>query len=203
MVVVFGLSSTSVWKHAWLVLQFEAKEWPPDPRGASSVSKCTIKSNYSYSVSVLSVVGLPLTQHPFTNSFLPYVFKNMVTSNTSIRSHSKLHNGGQECSDKMSGRFYRNNFCASTCYLWGNFLVQAYFICHTKFEVCEKYQMNSVLGRDWSMVVCCYLYICFYVRFIFFVSNNTFFSYPSLTQWLSESTTRSPYNNYHHTLCGW
>ena len=116
------------------------------------------------------------------HSFLPYVFKNMVTSNTSIRSHSKLHNGGQECSDKMSGRFYGNNFCASTCYLWGNFLVQAYFICHTEFEVCEKYQMNSVLGRDWSMVVCCYLYICFYVRFIFFVSNNTFFSYPSLTQ---------------------
>ena len=31
----------------------------------------------------------------------------------------------------------------------------------------------------------------------------TFFSYPSLTQWLNEGTTHSPCYNYHHTLCGW
>ena len=97
---------------------FEAKEWPSDPRGALSASVPSRNITATAYLSILSVVGLLLTQHPFTNSFLPYVFKNLVTSNTSTRSHSKLHNGCRGCSDKCLKNFTGINFHISTCYLW-------------------------------------------------------------------------------------
>ncbi len=71
---------------------FKPKDGLPDPKGSLScqMSNDSSRLSHSYSVSISSVVGLPLTQQHFSSSCLPYFFIYMVASNAA-NSFKLLH----------------------------------------------------------------------------------------------------------------